>query len=320
MNEKFGSSFEVGVSRHGPKKQAPEAEEDGFYADQIDLEKADKESEGIIGTLVEKILEAAPGSIFAFQPSNILRAEQTRELLVAKIDEQLRESERADIVLVESRNVAGKGEELLKEIMENPEKTFVITDLKATGLLGFKESDISTQTANTWKKLFNGDEDLIGKLWAAHATELPTLSDELKKAHIEVAENDLRPEQFETTPEELSLRQIRWMETMQTIGEKYFTGRPLFLEGISHSVRSDFAILSLLGEDISVKSIQHVLEGTFRNFFERSSVAFDDHGVRVEFRDKEKIYSKEEFSTLKKEIKAKSEARKTEWQASKDLL
>lgn len=168
--------------------------------------------------------------------------------------------------------------------------------------------------ANKWNKRFGGDENLRGALWASHTQELPLLHQKLLEAGIEIKQGELKPAEFQHTPEEAALRQIKWMLAMKKLGEKYFPNRSLILEGISHNIRSDFASLALMDEDISLESVERVLEGKFREPFARSSVTFlADGSVKVINREVMKKYSVDEFNNLLKKIRKNSEARRKEW-------
>lgn len=302
--------FEVGISRHAPKHDKPKEEGYEVSSQEVDKEAADKEVVPVVKEMLDRFRAAPGGSIMALQPSNILRAQQTQELLTDKVAELLNEGEAIELVALEDDKEAA--DKLLDRIRAEGTKKFIISDLRGTELLGFKEKGESVDAVNKWKNRFGGDENFIGKLRAMRTQERDLLHKQIEDAGIEVGSDELNPAEFVSTPEEDALRQIRWMKAMKKIGENHFPNRPLYLEGISHNIRADFTSLALLGEDISVESIDRVLGGKFRKPFERSSVVFDD-AVTVNYKDTKKKYNTEEFEGLIQELYKKSYKRQEEW-------
>src|SRR3989339_2036798 len=92
------SNFEVGVSRHAPKHDKPKEEGYEVSSQEVDKEAADKEVVPVVEELLDRFRAAPEGSIMALQPSNILRALQTQELLTDKVAELLKEGEAIELV------------------------------------------------------------------------------------------------------------------------------------------------------------------------------------------------------------------------------
>ncbi len=312
---KYGAPIEIGLARHAPKKDTPK-NSGGEYevADQqVDVEAAEGGIEQFTRELIERLDVAPAGTIMALEPSNIERAKETRNLIKDKLTELL--ADRDDIEMVEIGQERRAAETLVERINAEPDKKFVITDIRDTELIGFNKEETQVKVLNKWKTIFAGNEDLIGKLRAAHPGEIAELQEEIAAAGIDLKGNELHPQEFGTTPEEVAMRLYRWMQIMKRIGEKHFPNRPLILEGISHNIRADFTMLALLDEDISLESINRVLGGKFREPLERSSVSFAADGhVEVAYRKERKLYSPEEFSNLLARIKKNARTRKEEWQ------
>jgi hypothetical protein len=312
--EKF---FEIGVSRHAPKVE-PEGAIVNVAEQEMDRERAAAEIEEPSRLMLENLEKAPAGAVMALEPSNIKRAEQTRGLFVDQLRQSLQG--RSDIEIVELGGSREESEKALATIKSQPDKKFIISDLRGTWLIGFKEDDESLPALNKWKNKLEGDENMVGKIWAAHPDEIPVLTDELKERGFDIPGREIKPQEFQRTPEEQVRRFVRWMQAMKKIGESHFPDRPLILEGVSHNLRSDYTTLALLGEDISVESIDRVLGGNFREPFERSSVTFAaDGGVRIKFRDIEKEYTAAEFAAVVGEIDDKMADRKEEWERANSI-
>ena len=303
--------FEVGISRHAPKVEKPGQVFD-VTTQNIDIAEAETELEDRVKSLLENLEQAPQGTIMALESSNIGRASQTVDLFIKKFKEML--TNREDIEMVELASNEEESESILEKIRENPNKKFIITNLRPTWLLGFKENDKNVPTINKWKNKLRGNEDFLGKVWSVQSNEISLLHNELINAGFDIEEEEIKPSEFSATPEEQALRQIRFMQGMKSVGEKHFPGRPLILEGVSHNMRSDFTSLALLGEDISVETINRVLGGKFRLPFERSSVTFSaDNNVKVSYRGFEKEYSDLDFKKIIEGLREKAKSRKEEW-------
>ncbi len=309
-----GKFFEVGVSRHAPK-----VEKSGEIVDvsiqEVDRESAEQEIEQRTRFILENLEQAPTGTVLAFEPSNIKRAEQTRGLFVDKLKELL--GERDDIEIVEIGESREAANQVLDRIKNGPKKKFIISDLRGTWLIGFKDDENFMPAVNEWKNKLKGDESLLGKVWAARKDEISKVAEELKIKGIDISAEEIDPKKFQTTPEEQVLRFVKWIQAMRKIGTAHFPDRSLILEGISHNLRSDYTTLALLGEDISVESINRVLGGEFRKPFERSSIIFEENGnIKIKYRDIEKSYSLDEFEEVVKSIREKLDARESEWAES----
>ncbi len=313
MSKEQGS-FEVGVSRHAPKIER-QGETVDVRTQEVDIEAAKEELESRVRFLLENLEKSPEGTIMALEPSNVKRAQQTADLFEEKFKELL--EGRSDIQIVELGNDEKSANQTLDEIKSNPHCKYIISDLRPTWLIGFKENDPTLPRFNEWKKRLNGDEHLTAKIWALRSGEAASLKDEMADAGFSVGEEELNPKQFEIVPETQILRMITWMKAMKNIGESHFSDRTMILEGVSHNIRSDMTTLMLLGEDVSLESINRVLGGKFRDPFERSSVTFlKDGEVVVAFRDKEKRYSAEEFEKLVQHISDEKIRREKEWNIS----
>ena len=305
------SPMEIGISRHAPKPQQEVGAVQDNMSQGIDKEQVAETIGPTVDEFITRLEQARAGSIMALEPSNVGRAEQTRGLLAEKLAEKLQE--RDDIKVVSLGTNEHEAELVLKEILANPGKKFILADVRGTWLLGSKEDEPMIAAANKWDKRL-GDEHLRGALWASHKEELPKLLEKLHEAGIDITLEELQPGDFKHTPEEAAMRQIKWMLAMQKIAHKYFPDRPILLEGISHHIRSDFASLALLGEDISLEAVERVLGSKFREPFARSSVSFaEDGSVKVNDRGISKEYTPEEFKELLVDIRERDNIRKKEW-------
>ena len=304
--------FEAGVSRHAPKQDIPNPDL-GYDVSQQEVDHAAAEAEAIevARSLLDRIQAAPRGAIMALEPSNVLRARQTRDLLVEKLTDAARAT---DIELVEIGETEESAQTLLAKIQSNPDRKFIITDVRATKLIGFTENDKFVPTVNKWKTLFRGNEDFIGKLWSARRDEIQTLHQELQTAGFDIQFDVLRPQEFAVTPERIALKQIHWVLAMKRIGEGYLADRPMYLEGISHNLRADFMALALLGEEISLESVNRILGGHFRQPFERSAIVFTSDGnITINFKDQTRIYTEREFNELLERIRSSLNNRQAEW-------
>lgn len=313
MTPERGPSIEFGTSRHAPKIDAPDSS--GKYdthGQTIDVEQSREGAERFARSILESLTQDPEGTVLALEPSNIARTEQTRSLVVEELKKLIEES--SDVELRELGAEREAAKPTLEYIQSHPEKKFIIPDVRGSWLIGFREQDPFTETINKWKGLLDGNEHLIGKLWAARRDELPKLLEQIHGAGIDVPPDALQPKEFGATPESQVIRQLRWMEGMKRIGDEHFPGRNLRLEAISHNLRSDYAALALLGHDISLASIDEHLGGEFRKPFERSSVRFNEDGsVHVEFKEMSRDYTAEEFAELERHIREGSAARLEEW-------
>lgn len=303
--------FEVGVSRHAPK-----VERSGELADvtkqEVDVAGSKHAIEAQASSFFKHLEEAPEGAIMAIQPSNVKRAEQTRDMLV----EQLRRlgTGHDDITIVDLGADTKEAEKLVESIKEARNKKFIITGLRGTWLIGFKEDDKSIAAINKWKNTLRGDENLLGKVWAAHSGEIAPLITQLRQKGFDITVEDVNLEDFQSTPEDQVVRFITWLRAMKQIGESRFPGRTLMLEGISHNLRLDYTMIALLGEEISVSSIDRVLGGEFRKPLERSTVIFTNDGrVSIEYRGIHKEYLQEDLDIFLQSIKEQSVMRKQEW-------
>ncbi len=302
--------FEMGISRHAPKPK--KGVESDIRKEEIDKDQAREAVGPKAQELLSRLNEAPVGTVMALEPSNVIRAKQTRDLLAEKLGEML--EGRRDISLVSLGETEEGAAKVLGEVRANREMKYIIADLRPTWLLGSKENEPMVAAANKWNNRFGGNENLRGSLWASHKSERPRLRQKLLETGIDVSLEELNPAEFKHTPEEAALRQIRWMQAMRKIGERYFPNRSLILEGISHNIRADFASLALMGEDISLESIDRILEGKFREPFARSSTTFlADGSVEVTNRGMTMKYDRDEFENLLKRIRQNSEIRKKEW-------
>ncbi|MFA6322511.1 MAG: hypothetical protein WCX71_03450 [Candidatus Buchananbacteria bacterium] len=306
--------FDFNVWRHAPK-EINEGGKSDTLTENLDKEQAASEIASAVDSFLVEVETMPNGSIVCLESSPIARAHETKDLFI----ERLRESIDGQVLEIELTEIgtAGEPEEQIQQRLEymrsQPDTKFVITNIHDTLMLGVSDRAKFLPALDKWKKITGGNENLIAKLWAARPDELPGLATQLQKNGVST-EEQLNPSEFIVTPEERAMKQIRWMTSMQRVSQKYFPDRPFYFEGISHNMPSDFTILKLLGEDISVDSINRVLGGELRKPLERSSVKFfDDGSVMVEYRDLKKTYSAEEFNVLVKDIKEAEEKREEEW-------
>ena len=65
-----------------------------------------------------------------------------------------------------------EAEKLLERMRTEPNKKFIIADIRGTWLIGIPKEP-TVQALNKWKNKFKGNEELIAMVWAAHPEELP---------------------------------------------------------------------------------------------------------------------------------------------------
>lgn len=300
--------FEIGISRHAPKVESGRMDVEN---QEVDVEEAKQKIIERASFFLGNLDHAPEGTIMAFQPSNIKRTEQTRNLLVDQLKKSVRSKDIEIVELGENKEVAL---ELLDRIKKESKKKFIIADLRGTWLIGFRSDDFDFDVVDQWRNKLNDNEDLLGKVWAARKNELAIITEQLNQKGFDIKVEDINLKDFQSTPEDQVVRFVKWLQAMKKIGESRFPDRPLMLEGISHNLRLDYTMLSLLGEDISVESIDRILGGEFRKPLERLTITFIDDGkIRIEYRGMSKEYTQEDFDKLIRSIKEKSAIRKKEW-------
>lgn len=311
MNQE-NNSFEIGISRHAPKIEK-RGEIIDVMTQEVDKEAASVELTERAKSILENLEKAPDGAIMAFAPSNIRRTEQTIDIFTEKLTELL--ANRDDIEILSLSENSEKSISVLEKIKNNPSTKYIMVGLRGSWLIGAKEDNVSIPVINKWKNILNGDENLLGKIWATHKDEIPSIIEELKSKGINIEPEIIKPSEFKSTPEDQIIHFLKWIQAMKKIGENHFSDRPLILEGISHNLRSDYTMLSLFDEDISLESINRVLGGEFRKPFERSSIIFEKSGsIKIKYREIEKIYSSDEFENIIKKVKERRENRKREWE------
>lgn len=307
-------SFEVGLSRHAPKVKKGEEpiDEQGIATQEVDMEAAGLEIEERAAHILQNLEQSPEGTILAFAASNIERAGTTKDLFENKLKEMIRGRE--DIVFVELGENEEEASTLLENMRKEPQKKFILSGLRDTWLIGWKEGDPTLPARTKWNNKLHRNEDLLGKVWSAHQSEIPALVQELQQHGVDAATEEINAKEFQMTPEEIALRFVKWIKGMKKIGGTHFPERSLILEGISHNLRSDYTMLALLDEDISLESINRVLGGKFRKPFERSSIVFNEDGsVHIEYRGIVKEYTSEEFQDVTQHIRQRMKDRRKEW-------
>ncbi|MCK5511044.1 hypothetical protein KAI65_05930 [Candidatus Parcubacteria bacterium] len=162
----------------------------------------------------------------------------------------------------------------------------------------FEEISEDKNTKEFWRRLddFKFNENLIAKLWAAQPEEIDMIKQEVKEQYPEVDINDIKPSNFFETPEDDAEKKIRFMIKTLKIAQKYFPDNPVKIFGISHSVRSDFAAMKLLGINISAKAFEEI--GGARDYLESHKVTIKDGKVIVSFRGQQNEFSVDELAKI----------------------
>jgi hypothetical protein len=175
-----------------------------------------------------------------------------------------------------------------------------------SSLLGFKHGKGIGKEWQRLIKTYKIDENLAGKIWSANPEELKKLKDE----NSEINSQDIKPSNFEQTPEELTANQLKWMKRVLDISRK-FTNSPVKLYGISHNFSTDFAALKLLGKALDATTIQE--SGGGRKFLESHQVKIEGGKIHVSFRGMEREFDEGELEDIIKSLKQESEQRKEMW-------
>ena len=118
----------------------------------------------------------------------------------------------------------------------------------------------------------------------------------MSEQYPEVDINDIKPSNFFETPEDDAEKKIRFMIKTLKIAQKYFPDNPVKIFGISHSVRSDFAAMKLLGINISAKAFEEI--GGARDYLESHKVTIKDGKVIVSFRGQQNEFSVDELAKI----------------------
>ena len=285
-------SFET--LRHGPV-------EDGIIS---------KEGKDFIAKRAEELFDEiktySKDTVVAFMPSNIGRTQETRDIFEKELKHLFDLSEE-DFQILDLKELD------TKDLPEIDKKT-LITGFGGSKILGFESPDESKNTKELLRRLkdFRGDENLIARFWSARPEEMDAIKEEVSRLYPEVDVQSLNPSDFLETPEDDAEKKIRWMMKVLERAKRYFPENPVKVFGISHSVRSDFAVMKLLGLDISAKTFEEI--GGARDYLESHNVSIDGDEVSVSFRGSKKKLSIDELREVLDKVRKDSEERKKIWE------
>jgi hypothetical protein len=305
-------AIEFGISRHAPKEESETGKGSHVFTQEVSVsEFTDDLVQESAAAMLERLEAAEEGTLLVIEPSNVARAEQTRQFLKSELETLLLNQEAIEMLTIGDSQEAAL--EMLKKIQKNSRKKFIIPDLRPTWLIGFHKEEPAIVAANIWKKKLGGDENLLGRFWALEKSEQEAFANELEKQGIKMDKDELDPSELEDTPEDQAVRFLTWMKTMIKLQKKYFPERPVILEAISHNLRADFTLLQLLGEDISQESIERVLSNTFRQPLERAAITVEDNKIQVGYRGQGKIID-DDLENIIEGARTASRVRKDRWQ------
>jgi hypothetical protein len=268
-----------------------------------------EQSQQFAQSLSTEIKEAPLGSVFAIMPSNVTRAQETRDEAESRLKEIFSHHKEIEILSVRERDI-------LTRIAG--EKRYIITGLAYSSLLGYKaegEEKKANDYFDTVANQLEGDKLAAFKLWCAWTEELEPFKLSLSEHHRQVPYTvieSLQSENFKFTPEQYALKAFHWMERMRQITQQLLGDHYCKLIGISHDDVSDFLTFSLLGYRISIKTIE--LFKTLRGFIEPSSYQFKPDGsVLVTYRGYEKELTINYILDFKERVEIEKELRLREW-------
>ncbi|MFA6436971.1 MAG: hypothetical protein WC242_02535 [Candidatus Paceibacterota bacterium] len=286
-------SFEV--LRHGEKDETGHISEDG-------REKIrDRAKE-----LFEEIKTYPEGTVIAFMPSNIERTQKTRDIF--------------EETLISLFNEAGQGYRILdvhdigeiQKIDSSTKEKVLIKGLSYSSLIGIpKTGDPRGAKLFEKSRQIFGNEGFAVKTWAAWSPEeLAQLRQEMLKENPEapVAEFDTT---FFGSPEQVTIKQIRWLMSMMEINQGHFPNNEIKLFGISHNANTDFLVMKLLGMPINAAGLDEI--GGARNYLEGHKIDIENGRVKISYRDQEREFDEEDLKKIIEELEKETEERKKRW-------
>lgn len=284
------------------------------------MRHAEKTSEGNISEqgkldIIEKAKEYfkeienySDGTVISFMPSNVGRTQETRDIFEEELKKLLsKNSDKYQIIDVNNL-------EDIKKINKDETKKTLIVGLGQSTLIGFslKKNDKAGEEFVRRKDDFKGDEDLIGKLWAAKPEELEDIKREIEEKYKDVNLGDIKPSNFHTTPEEVAKSQLQWTMRMLKIINKHFPENEVKLFGVSHNISTDFLSMKLLGKSISASTINE-WGGKVRQYLESHKLDIDGEKIKFLYRGEERELDESLLDSILKELDEESKNRKKMW-------
>ena len=310
MSEKRDSAIEAELRRHSNKFQegeepipTPDGGKSGLTAEGI------REAKNLASEIFKEIKESPRGSIYFLMPSNVGRAQETRDIIEAELQAVLKDNPEIEIISVQD---AQKFENLSKE------KKYVITELAGSSLIGYSnraEEQVVGERWNEVKTLLDGDGMAAFKLWCAEPEEIDSFKQELKQKFPGVPAEEIEkinPESFKLTPEDYTIKAFRWLSRIRSIAQERFPDRYVKFTGISHDDVSDFLTFVLLGYKLNIKTLEQFK--TLRTFLEKSSYKFTSQGLEIEYRGERKTIPNEELDDFVSSLKQAKKERLKNWQ------
>lgn len=288
------SSAEAIVIRHGPKK--------GEGLDPERIPEIRKEGD----VYFQRILSAPTDTIFFVVPSTVGRAQDTRKIIEGRVRELVDEHPEANIEIIPASEQ--------KRIKKGAGKKYLISDMEPDPKLGFTDSDLYRPERGRLDKLFKGDEEYIGRTWAARASEIQELKADIQKKFPDLSDAELasiQPARMVETPEDRAINDLQAIVSSTEKVEKANPGHPLVGTFIGHAPRIDFLAMATLTEEINLKNFKRV-QG-LRNYLEASSFKVEN-GMIVEasFRGRS-LAAPIAVSEVIARLQKASEERKAEW-------
>jgi hypothetical protein len=296
MPEQFDKSFEI--MRHGEKDPQGGLSEKGVAGIREYVRK----------DLIHQIENYPDGTVIVFFPSNIGRAKDTRTVFEDELGSLLEQ----DTKHYDTVNIQDVGR--IKNFSGDKTKKFLIKDAGHQSLIGYKGAKVDPWIDEFSRrgKDFEGSDDMTGKLWLATDEEMGELKKEIAEKYPNVDQSDLKPSNFNDTPEHEAAEQIKWMLVLLEIANKHFPENPVKIFATSHNVLTDFAAIKLLDMPLTRTSLEE-LGGNVRGFLESHNVDIQGDKVVIRFRDKVNEFDVSRLEKILKELKAESEARKKMW-------
>ncbi len=254
----------------------------------------------------ERIKEAELGTVVYILPSNVGRAQETRNTVEAELRELCRGD--SDIEFISVQNA-----ERIAEVKDDFSRKYVVTDMVPTTALGFNERTPSIPAFLNYKKGYNNNENLIGKTWAAREDELDDLKQEVASVVPDFDRDKVRPQDFVETPEEAALHYLRLTKRMTELCNKYFPGHTVKGIHVGHNLSADFAAMAMLGKPISLQTIRE-LGDEFRRFVESSSWKSEAGKTIVQYRDHE-VEQEHDLDQIVTRLQDQSSLRHAWWKA-----
>lgn len=282
------TSFEM--MRHGHKQ--------GEGLSQLGVEQAGEKAREIYN----KIKALPEDAVVCLFSSNIGRAIATKDTIENELLELVKSDAEIQVLSVQSKNAIENAD---------PGKKIVIIDTAPQTRLGIKIENHPTNPAfNKYRSIYKS-EDIAGQIWIARKGELPELKSDLEKQFPDIDSSDIKPSEFNMTPEEFGMDVIRFYKRMTDLSKKYFPGRPVDFINVSHNYNGDFALFALMDQPLNLATLKD-LGGTFRDFVESSEVDIKDDEIVVKYRGKT-IKTGKSLQEILDFLKESANARKIEW-------